>query len=259
MPYKYDAQGNIVTVEVAGKKVPVFVNAKGEEAPFDADGTVETISRLNGEAKAHREAKEAAQSQLKAFEGITDPAAAKKALELTANLDAKKLVDAGEIDRVRSEIGKAWEAKLTDAEKRSAALADELFAEKVGGAFARSPLLTGKDAKVAVPVDLIQARFGANFGIEDGKVYAVDGNGQKIYSPSNPGLLASFDEALEHLINAHPQKDLFLKGSGASGGGSQGGGQGGNKGGGGQQGNLAGNRAERQSAVAGMFPDLPRG
>ena len=253
MPFKYDAQGNIVTADHGGKKLPVFVNARGEEAPFDADGTVEAIARLNGEAKAHREAKEVALGQLKTFEGITDPAAALKALELTANLDAKKLVDAGEIDRVRAEIGKAWEAKLADSAKREAALADELYTEKVGGAFSRSEFI---QKKCAIPVDFIQARFGANFGIEEGKVYAVDGNGQKIYSPNNPGLLASFDEALEVLVNAHPQKAQFLNGTGASGSGGQQGGKGG--GGSGQQGNLAGNRNDRQNAIGSMFSDLPR-
>ena len=55
MPFKFDADGHIVLQEVNGQKLPVFTDAQGKEAPFDADSTVATIGRLNGEAKGHRE------------------------------------------------------------------------------------------------------------------------------------------------------------------------------------------------------------
>jgi hypothetical protein len=63
-----------------------FVHADGSEAPFDADGTVATIWRLNGEAKSHREAKEAAEAKLKTFDGIEDGPAALAALTIVKNL-----------------------------------------------------------------------------------------------------------------------------------------------------------------------------
>lgn len=40
---------------------PVY-QADGKDVAFDAPATLLTISRLNGEAKGHREAKEAAES-----------------------------------------------------------------------------------------------------------------------------------------------------------------------------------------------------
>ncbi|WVM87992.1 hypothetical protein UMZ34_16740 [Halopseudomonas pachastrellae] len=85
MKLKLDENGNAVLQD--GK--PVYVHDDGKEVAFDAAGTVATITRLNAEAKTHREGKEAAEKALKAFEGISDPAAAIKALETVSNLDQK--------------------------------------------------------------------------------------------------------------------------------------------------------------------------
>ena len=52
MKLKLDANGNVVLQD--GK--PVYIKDDGTEIAFDAAGTVATISRLNAEAKGHREA-----------------------------------------------------------------------------------------------------------------------------------------------------------------------------------------------------------
>ncbi|HEY8066621.1 MAG TPA: DUF6651 domain-containing protein [Methylosinus sp.] len=207
---------------------PVYVNDDGSEAAVDLPGTAATISRLNGEAKTHREAKESALEKLKAFEGI-DPAAARDALDKLANIDAKKLIDAGEVEKVKEGISRALEGKMAEAKKayeqtiaeeraKSEKLESSLHAEKIGGAFARSQFI--KD-KLVIPPDLVQARFGKNFKLEDGKVIAYDDAGQQIYSPARPGQLADFDEALSSIVGSYPQKDHILKGSGASGTGAR--------------------------------------
>lgn len=237
------------TIEVDGKQYaeiqdgkPVYVEDDGQEVAFDAVGTRATITRLNAEAKSHRERAEAAEKTAKAFEGIEDAAAARKALELVANLDAKKLVDAGEIEKVKAEIGKAFETKLGEATTRAEQLEQQLYAEKIGGSFARSKVIADK---LAIPADMVQARFGQAFKIEDGKVVAYDGNGNKLYSRARPGELADFDEALETLVEQYPYKDHILKASGANGGGAPNGG--------GQpqtpKGNLGGTKAERLAAI----------
>ncbi len=205
---------------------PVFVHPDGKEIPFDAAATVATISRLNGEAKGHREAKETALAQLKAFEGIADPAAALKALNTVKNLDDKKLVDAGEVDRVKAEAIKAVEEKYAPVIAERDQFKSALVQEKVGGSFARSKMI---GEKLAIPADMVQARFGENFKVEGNDIVAYDANGNKLYSRSNPGALASFDEALELLIDQYPYKDHILKGTGASGGGSNGSGNTGGK------------------------------
>jgi len=68
---------------------------------------------------------------------------------------------------------------------------------------------------------MLQARFGQSFKVEEGKVVAYDGSGNKIYSRSKPGETAGFDEALEFLVENYPQKDHILKASGNSGGDSR--------------------------------------
>lgn len=207
---------------------PVYVNDDGVEAAIDLPGTAATISRLNGEAKTHREAKEAALEKLKAFEGI-DPAAARDALDKIANIDAKKLIDAGEVEKVKEGISRALEAKAAEAQKafeaqlsaeraNVAKLEDMIRVEKIGGAFARSQFI--KD-KLSIPVDLVQARFEQNFKLEDGRVVAYDQAGNVIYSSARPGEIADFDEAMSTLVNAYPQKDHILKGTGASGTGAR--------------------------------------
>lgn len=222
MKLKLDANGNVVLQD--GK--PVYVTDDGKEVAFDAAATVGTISRLNAEAKSHRERAEAAEGKLKAFDGITDPAAAAKALNTLKNLDDKKLVDAGEVEKVKAEAIKALEEKYAPTVKRVSELEQALYTEKVGGAFTRSKFIADK---FAIPADLVQARFGTHFKVEDGKMVAVDAAGNRIYSRARPGELADFDEALEVLVDQYPYKANILKGTGQSGGGASPQGQSGGK------------------------------
>lgn len=196
---------------------PVYIGDDSREIAFDAPGTVATITRLNGEAKGHREAKEKAETALKAFEGITDPAAALKAIETMGSLDQKKLIDAGEVEKVKAEAIKAVEEKYAPVVKENETLKGELHGEKIGGAFTRSKFIA---EKLAIPADLAQARFGSNFKLEDGKVVAYDQSGNKLYSKASPGNLAEFDEAFELLVDAYPYKDNILKGDVKGGGGA---------------------------------------
>lgn len=222
------------TVEVDGKTYaevndgkPVYVEDDGKETAFDAVSTKATISRLFGENKSYREKLEVAETGLKQFEGIEDAEAARKALETVKNLDDKKLVDAGEVEKIKSEVGKVYETKLAEETQKREKLEQQLHAEKIGGGFARSKFIA---EKLAIPADLVQARFGQAFKVEEGAVIAYDASGNKIFSRSNPGSPADFDEALEFLIEQYPQKDQILKGSGHSGTGSKPGGGGGGQG-----------------------------
>ena len=217
-----EVNGQTYAVIQEGK--PVYVHEDGSEVPHDAPHTVATITRLNGEAKTHREAKEQLEAKLKGFEGIEDPVAAKKALETLKNFDDKKLVDAGEVEKIKLEAIKAVEEKYAPIVQERDAFQTQLHNELIGGGFARSKFIQDN---IAVPVDMIQATFGKNFQIENGKVVAIGADGQKIYSRTRPGEIADFDEALETLVGGYQHKDSILKGSQAGGGGFQGGGQGG--------------------------------
>ena len=241
MKLKLDENGNAVLQD--GK--PVYVHDDGKEVAFDAPGTVATITRLNSEAKGHRERAENAEKAVKAFEGIDDPAAAKKALATVANLDAKTLVDAGEIETVKTEISKAFQLQLDEVTGKAQTFEQQLYAEKIGGSFSRSKFIADK---LAVPADMVQATFGQNLKVEDGKVVAYDAQGQKIFSRARPGELADFDEAIETLVSQYPHRDHILKSSGANGGGAQNGG-GNNQN---TKGNLGGGKDDRVAAIKAM-------
>lgn len=225
MKLKLDEAGHVVVAD--GK--PVYVHDDGKEAPFDAVHTLATISRLNGEAKSHREGKEALEAKLKAFDGLSDPEAARKALETVKNFNDGDLVKANKVEEMKA----AWERNAA-AEREAAvrasnaerdkwktdaeALQRDLYAEKVGGSFTRSKFVGDK---IAIPPDLLQARFGDRFKVENGKVVGYGQDGQPIYSRTKAGEIADFDEALESMVDAYPYRDSILKGTGSSGSGAQ--------------------------------------
>lgn len=224
--------GDKTYAEVADGK-PVFVHEDGKEIGFDADHSVDTIRRLNGEAKTHREAKETAEGRLKVFEGI-DPDLARKALDTVKNLDEGQLVTAGKVEEIKAAAKKAAEDQVAAATKASGEqiktltserdkLQSDFFTEKVGGAFGRSKFIA---EKVAVPPDMLQAMFGNRFKIESGKIVGVGHDGQPIYSRAKAGEVADFDEALEIMVDGYPNRDHILKGTGG-GSGSKGGSGGG--------------------------------
>lgn len=227
MKLKLDADGHVVLQE--GK--PVYIKDDGREIAFDGKQAFDKIGSLTHENAATRQRAEEAEAKFKPFDGL-DADIAKKALDTIRNIDDKKLVDAGKVEEVRAAAVKAYEEKLTAASaQHTATLTElngklekatgELYQEKIGGSFTRSKLITDR---FAIPVDLVQARFGSAFKVENGQIVAYDKAGNKIYSPSRAGELADFDEALETLVDQYPYKDQILKGSGASGGGATGGG-----------------------------------
>lgn len=260
MKLKLDANGNVVVQD--GK--PVYVHDDGKEVAFDAVSAVSKITALNAEARDHRMAKEAAEAKAKAFEGIDDADAARKALEIIKNIDEGKLIAAGKVDEIKAAAKKAAEEQVQAANKAHAdelartradldKVTGDLYGEKIGGSFNRSKLISDK---FAIPADMVQARFGSAFKVEEGKVVAYDGAGNKIFSRARPGDVADFDEALETLVDQYPYKDQILRASGASGTGAKNGAQpAGNQ----PKGDLGGNRQERSAAIASRFPELAAG
>jgi len=221
MKLKLDANGNVVTKEVNGVKMPVYVHDDGKEIEFDAAGAMQKIRDVNAEARDHRLKFEEADGKLKAFEGIEDPAAAKRALETVKSFNGKQALTAEEIEqkvkeRVTQAVSSTEEKFKPTVAERDKAIA-ELRAEKIGGSFSRSKYISDK---LGIPSDLVQSKFGNAFDIVNGRVVAKGADGKEIYSRARPGELADFDEALETLVNGYEHKDKILKGSGQSGSGS---------------------------------------
>lgn len=224
MKLKLDDAGNAVLKD----GMPVYVYEDGKEVPFDAPAAMAKIGELNKENKGHRERAEKAEATVKVFEGL-DPEAARKALETVKSLDDKKLIDAGKVDEIKAEVGNSWKLKLEETDKAYQAKLEEkdgvikdrdgqIYSLMVTGQFSRSQFI---GEKIAVPVGMMEATFGPSFKVEEGKVVAYQ-NGNKIYSRQKPGELAEFDEALEILVDAFPQKEQILKGTGNSGTGAEG-------------------------------------
>lgn len=203
---------------------PVWLGADGSESVLGGD----TITRLNGEAATNRKRYEVAEAKLEGFKDITDPAKALEAIELVSKLDQKKLIDAGEVDRVKKSIEEQFTEKLTAADQRAEAAEKRADDTLIDNVFANSKFIADK---IAVPRDMVRATFGNRFKVEDGKVVVLDTDGKtKLLSKAKQGEYADFDEGLELIVNGYSAKDAILKGGNHSGGGNQGGGGGGKPG-----------------------------
>ena len=214
--WKLDDKGAVVLKD--GN--PVYVDASGKEMTVDHT----TISRLNGEAKGHREAKETAEAALKKFDGL-DPDLARKSIETVSKLDAKKLIDSGEVDTLTKQIKDQFTGQLSEKDKSINTLQSQLDNMHIDRVFDGSEWLRNN---IAVPRDLFQASFRNNFKVEKGEVVAYDKVGNRLLSKSKAGEYATPEEALQLLVEQHPQKEMILKAQTGNGTGSNG--NGGNRG-----------------------------
>lgn len=210
MKLKLDAEGHVVVQD--GK--PVYVHDDGKEVAFDAPATVATIDRITNESKGYKSRAQTAETKVAEF-GDIDPKAAKDALAKVANWGDKELVEAGKVDEIKAAVIKAKDEEYKPIIDERDALKGELRSEKIGGALARSKFIADK---LNVPPDVIEAMFGKNLKIEDGKVVGYDANGNKLFSRSKPGEPADVEEAVELLVDGYAHKDRILKGPGGGGG-----------------------------------------
>lgn len=211
------------TVEIDGKTYaeiddgkPVYLDSDGKEHKYDAPAMRGSLDKLNGVLSEERTKLQALQDQVQQFDGL-DPEQARKALSTLSDIDSKKLIDAGEIEKVRAQIAEGYEKKLKTLADEKDQLAGRYAAEKVNGAFANSKFIK---EKLAIPADLAQAAFSRHFEFDNGTIKPVDSNGNAIYSESNPAELASFDEALARIVDQYPNRDAIMKASGSNGSGA---------------------------------------
>ena len=211
--------GKETEVIAAKEGKPIDVDNSGNEVAIDVPHMFSKITALNKESKDFREAAEAAEAKLSAFNNI-DPVAAAKALETVSNLDQKKLIDAGEVEKVKTQVSSVYEEKLAALNKthgeQIGAKDAHIYKLEVSNKFASSPFINGDTAKITLPPDVAEAMFGKNFKIEDGRLVAYIGD-EKIYSKERAGELADFEEALPIIVDRYPMKDRILKGVNASG------------------------------------------
>jgi hypothetical protein len=190
--------------------LPVYVHDDGKEIPFDAERALGKISELNTENKKHREEKEESAKRVRAFEGI-DPEAARKAIQTVGALEGDKAKFNEQLERMKAETNKAWEERFKGVEAELGAAKTKLSDTALKSAFSRSPYLSGDKSPVEIPLSFIESMFKSNFKVDNDRVTATGPDGNPIYSRRNPGAIAEFDEAIEILIDTHPERERILK------------------------------------------------
>jgi len=131
-------------------------------------------------------------------------------------------------DEEKSSMKKAFD----NEQKKSESLLNQkdgvIFELMVTSKFAQSPLFSGDKSTTILPPEIAAKYFGHQFKVEkdDSDNLIVIGyhmNGTQIYSRSQPGELAGFEEAIKEIIDEYPMKDSIMR-AGFSGSGGQGGG-----------------------------------
>lgn len=213
--WKTDADGKIET-DSSGN--PLYVDDDGNATPVK----YETAIQLRGEAKSHRERAERAEAELKKFDGL-DPEAARNAIKATKDIDLSKMIDKGELDKVRSQMQEQFADDLKKRDEDASSLAAENRKLRLDNAFGSSEFLRDR---VALPQDAVRATYEGRFDVKDGKVVALTPDGNVLLNKR--GDPTTVDEAFELMIGERSDKDSWLKAVDTGGTGSQG--AGGNRG-----------------------------
>ena len=235
MPLKVIESGGRQLAPVNDDGTVTFVHEDGSERRYDVGEVVSKlssgahrISELNSENRKFRIERNEARTKLSAF-GSIEPEAARKAVETVRNIDDGKLMDTEAVEKVKNEAVKAVEARHQHEietvwmpyKTKNVDLTTKLHEEMIGGRFARSQYIA---ENLAQPVQLIRDHFGKHFSIdENNELIAKDAQGNEIFSKKNPKERASFDEAMQGLVDASPYRDHFLKSKGKAGTGAPGG------------------------------------
>lgn len=218
---KMNAEG---VVEI-NNGMPMLVYDDGKESPLDFNHLIGQVKATSDERDTlRREALPKAQ----AFEALGASAdEIKAALKTVSALSAQKLIEANKVDALIAErVDAATKSLTTELEATRMATATEkarVRALTVSNRFAESKLL--KERTTLSP-DLAESRWGSLFDPQDDNtVRAKYPDGSPIYSRIRHGQPADFDEALEILIDMHPNKATFMRGTGSRGSDADGGAQ----------------------------------
>jgi len=236
MPWEVDDHNNVVMQD--GN--PVFIYPDGKKAPFNADSTINAINKANSEAADRRiKLKELTEMVKPLKDVLLDDftpenvsafiADATKNKEVVSNYEDKDFVAAGDVEKIKSQavenVKNTYEQKIKDMSTLFSNKEQDYqnqFAQMEG---LNRELLIESEFKgsdfiknnTSIPYELFYNTYGKNFSIEyddDNRpiVKAKRADGSDVISLSKPGQFADPSEAIEILINEHPQKESFLKG-----------------------------------------------
>lgn len=229
MPWKLDENGALVVTD--GNPVWIYEAGpeKDKEAVVEFGKTLNTISNLTKESIARKDKLNELKQVIAPLEaaGVDNIGEylekSKAALETVANLNDKEILEVGQVEKIKASITDGFtrqidgiktasEKALKDAQDKLAAKDASIKNLVIKGAFDASEFL--KDKTFLLP-DFAYAQMGSRFDVEevDGRFvgFARDNEGNKLMSIQRPGEVASPMEAIEILVNEHPQKDRILK------------------------------------------------
>ena len=164
MKFKLDDKGAVVVQD----DKPVYVADDGKEIVFDYPATLATIARLNAEAKGHREEKEAARREAQAVrryrrsrEGPQGPRDRQEPRRQEADRGRRGRQGQSRKPRpLTTNSSRASRRNIKPVIDERDKFKADLQQEILGGAFSRSKFIA---EKLAVPADIVQARFGQSF------------------------------------------------------------------------------------------------
>lgn len=257
-----DDKGNFKVTE-DGK--PIYLDEEGAEVPVDPIGMYSKIIDLGKENKTHREKIDQVNKKLSVFEGVEDLEAfkteAEKAMEAVKNFNEKDWTKVEKVEQMKrqmseahtEEIGqlkKSYEDTLSERDGIINKKNEQIRQLMVSTKFASSPMFSGSNPKTEMSADAAEALFGRQIKIEENdngelKLQCYFANGETVYSRSNPGEPADFNEGIELIWNEYPNKNRYTKSAGAGSGAT--GGSGGN---GGEQDELSKLRKQLEEATA---------
>jgi len=216
---------------LVGENEHPLYEVEGKDIEYDGEKLAADIRQVNAERDEERTALESLKAELEnskkdseKYSGI-DPEEAKKAIETVKNFDQAKMVEAGEVEKIKQSAIEAIRdshsteiAELKNRFEPIEAERDTLKAQLdkviISNAFANSKFI---EEKVSVPSTMIESVFSGHVKVQNGKLKVMDSSGKEIYSRKEPNRPADFDEALELVIEAYPHKATILKGAGRSG------------------------------------------
>lgn len=224
MKLKLDENGHVVVQN----GMPVYVHEDGKESPLDAISLVTKVSNLTEEKQRFYEKAQKLEGDLKIWDGL-DSESVKKAMETVKNFDDKKLIDAGEVEKLKQSAVLQYK-EMFDKEKdtllqqfgtKETEYKDTLVSKDktinhllISSNFDRSPWFSGTTPKTVLPPDIAAEHFGKFFEVQgEGSNVKIVGklNGEIIPSREKIGNPASFEEAIAIIVDQYPRKNEILR------------------------------------------------
>ena len=235
MPVPVEIKLDDNKIPVLEEGLPVYKFDDGTESPLDVVGAFtnfETkIGNLTEEKDRHFNAKDKLKKKIKAFDGI-DLESAKANADIVNNLKDKQILDEQGIKALKVEMRSSFDVELDQVKQEfknekvewdneKTGLNDIIYDLAVTNKFATSPFFSGEKPKTIYPAEDAAKIFGKHFEVKIQNdtldIVAKDDSGKPILSKKRHGEQATFEEAVEQLVDIHAKKFRILN-SGRPGG-----------------------------------------